>query len=540
MRHSILNGSHRKPLKGHTKGKEVAGNKVLKASLQTPMVASLKTVLSVIQQVQTGVRAPLSTAEIIKLTGSNPADVRKVHSAVSKNGITIMPSSDADLAHGIIRIKGTYARFKHFSPGLVLNEYRDKKGNKVIAREGELSVEAGLPISGFFGLDRREVAHTHYRLRKGKGKGKARPRTIPTGLTSRGLATLQGWKVEEMDTYVRVTAYITLGGDNVKIGNDLKTTAKKEGIKAAAFSRVSTDGSANGKYTDDATVENTLDLHAQALLNPNGAVVALAAGNTDDDFAGAAEFAVTFKGVTINGKVIKLEVVTISWGMAESGNTADSLQRWARIGLSSQLAGIDFIAATGDNGPNDSTDAATPDAPSSVPWIGGAAGVGINAPAGTITDIHTWNDTASGGGETGYGISATFPPMAEEARLNLPVSATTGKAGHSASVFADLAAPDSGPTLLYNNQEIQVGGTSHSAPFQGAKAAYLKTKFGFSSFLALAYASGEKMVDQITTADDSAPYPATTDALYNVMTGFGVLDYDKSNAVAATAQKKAA
>ena len=131
-----------------------------------------------------------------------------------------------------------------------------------------------------------------------------------------------------------------------------------------------------------------------------------------------------------------------------------------RVGTGGQLVGIDYFVATGDNGPDDNTQAATPDAPSSVPWMAGAAGVGIDAPSGTITDIHPWNDTASGGGETGYGISTQFPPMAQEARLDLPVSVTSGKAGHSASVFSDLAAPDSGPTLLYNKQEIQVGGTA--------------------------------------------------------------------------------
>ena len=45
-------------------------------------------------------------------------------------------------------------------------------------------------------------------------------------------------------------------------------------------------------------------------------------------------------------------------------------------------------------------------------------------------------------------------------------------------------------------------------------------------------------MDQLTTGDSSGPYPATTDALYNVMTGFGVLDYAKCNAIAAAAQKK--
>ena len=121
-----------------------------------------------------------------------------------------------------------------------------------------------------------------------------------------------------MDTFVRVTAYISLGGDNVKIASDLKATAKAEGIKSATFLRVPTDSTANGQYSDDATVENRLDQDAQGLLNPDGAVLALTAGNSDDAFAGAGEFANTYPGVKIGGKLVKLTVVTISWGMAKA------------------------------------------------------------------------------------------------------------------------------------------------------------------------------------------------------------------------------
>ncbi|MGM3253349.1 hypothetical protein ACS22W_26315, partial [Escherichia coli] len=76
----------------------------------------------------------------------------------------------------------------------------------------------------------------------------------------------------------------------------------------------------------------------------------------------------------------------------------------------------------------------------------------------------------------GYGISVEFPPMPEEARLNLPVNAVTSKPGHSASVFADLAQPASCANIPNGSGGwMQVGGTSHSAPFQAGKASAVKT-----------------------------------------------------------------
>ncbi|GEM_PF-3333203 len=523
-----LSGSHKQAAQGKVVG-EVAPNKVLFASVQTPTAMEPEAIARLLADIRSGKRAPLTPAELKKVLGSKPEHVRAVKQAIKKAGLTPDTRSLADQAHGIVRFHGTYSRFQKFSPGLKLVVVEDAKGNRSITRQGPLNVLAGLPIVGFFGLDEREAAHTHFRIHKPKGK---QPLAIPRGLTSRGLAQLQGWNLEEMDQTVRVTGYISLGGDNVRIVNDLKTLAGEAGIKAATVLRKSTDGSTNGKYSDDATVENILDLLAQALLNPNGAVVVFAASNSDDAFAGAAEYANVFPGVTAGGKKIKLSGYSISWGMAESANTRQSLERWARIGTAAQLAGLDVWAATGDDGANDRTDAPTPDSPSDIPEIQGAAGVGITSDGKKVTSIFPWDDAAAGGGETGYGISTVFAPTPEESGLNLPVSAVSGKPGHSASLLADLAQPKSGPVVLWNGRRMQVGGTSHSAPIQCAKGTYLKVKFGIVSFKHFTYQHGPEIVDRITQGDSSGPYPADPSKPYNVMTGFGVLNPTAAAAVA--------
>ena len=98
-------------------------------------------IADLVHAVQTGAHAHLTPKELEKVLGSKFQHVRQINKAVRKSGLTVVERSQADRSHGIIRIKGTYAAFKRFSPGLVLHEFTDKKGNKVIAREGTLNVE---------------------------------------------------------------------------------------------------------------------------------------------------------------------------------------------------------------------------------------------------------------------------------------------------------------------------------------------------------------------------------------------------------------
>jgi len=307
------------------------------------------------------------------------------------------------------------------------------------------------------------------------------------------------------------------------------------------------------------------------------------ARNTDDAFAGGAEYAITYKGVKIGKVTYKMNVLTISWGMNEAAWTEQSLMRWARIAVSANLGGIDIIAATGDTGPRDSTSDYTPDAPSCVGKDGavimGAAGIGFRtgadiaadpqtahmattkrltprmvrslvgvlnrglssevkeaiaaaeAAGARIVSIFPWNDSEDS--ETGFGISAVFEPLEDEKGNDVPVSAKTNKPGHSASVLSDVARPANGPVVLWNGRRSQVGGTSHSAPKEGAHISYLKVKHNIPVFGKFVYAHGPKIVDPITQGDSSGPYPADPKRSYNVMTGYGVLSGSKTNAVAA-------
>jgi kumamolisin len=543
--HIALVGSQKNAPTGE-KVRDVGSTKRLEISIMLPCKAGDAEIDRVLAEVTSGKRAPLTVAELTQLMGATDDHIGQVKAACAAKGITVLEQSVSDKAHGIVRLSGTFARFRRLFPNLKLSVYKEDGGTH-IGREGHINVDRALPILGVYGLDDRNVAHTNYRRPiPGEGKGFLQARRLPAGLTSRGLARLQGVPVEELDKLQGVvTAYISLGGDNgKKMEKDIELAAKHDGIGVSKFFGVSVDGTAiEGDYNDDATVENALDKQGQALLNPNGWVGCFRAANSDDAFARAQETANVFEGVKVGDVVLPLMGVSISWGMAESAWTEQSLKRWERAFKAARLRGIIVTAATGDNGSKDGTEAETADAPSCVPHVIGAAGVYIRSADGTtVSEIGVWNDMARGGGATGGGISTTFPLMAEEKGLNVPVSAANKKPGHSASVIADCAAPDSGPMVYYKGRASQVGGTSHAAPFIVIKLCLMQKllKTPLADMVGFVYANAKGMFHQVTVAGNNGAYPADPTDLYNAAVGFGVIDWDGFKAVAQKKQGAAA
>jgi kumamolisin len=276
------------------------------------------------------------------------------------------------------------------------------------------------------------------------------------------------------------------------------------------------------------------------LLNPNGYCVIFRADNSDEAFMQSIEAAVAYEGVkTKDGRTLKLRAFTISWGMAESNFTQQSLLRWEKAAAAARLKGMIVTAATGDNGSRDNTPKAVADAPSSVPNIIGAAGIGVRTKDGkTVSSRYVW-------GDTGGGISNVFPPMKEENGLGLPVSASSGKAGHSASLVADVAAPECGPNVRYQNRSSKVGGTSHAAPIIGIKMAKMGKALedkgaGIADPVGFIYAHlNDGVVEMVTEPGTNGDYNADPQDKINVPVGGGSLVYGGFLAAGAKSKKAA-
>jgi hypothetical protein len=531
-----------KPTPEGTRLGELNGNKRLRFSVQMATNATVAQIAAIQEDVTAGRRPHLTNAELVQLFGESRSHRRRVYAGVKAHGLKVIARSASDKMFGVVQLEGTYAAAKKFMPGLKLSLFKDSKGEEFIGREGTISVKANLPVVGVYGLDTRDVAHTNVHL---AGKT-AKPSAIPSGLTSRGLAKLQGFDFGMLDSVADVvTGYISLGGDNgKKMQADAGAAAKHDGIALANIVGISVDGTpvdgGAAGYRDGATVENALDLQAHVLINPNGHCLVFRADNSDDAFARAYESAVAYTGLKLaDGRVLKLRSVTISWGMAESGNTAQSLERWARAAAAGRLKGLVTTAATGDNGSRDNTASPTPDAPSCVPGIIGAAGFGIRSTNdSTVSARYVWPDT-------GGGISETFPLIAEEKDLGLPVSADTKKPGHSASLIADVAAPECGPFVRYMARFSQVGGTSHAAPAIGIKMAKLLKKLEdegivISDPYGFVYENlGKGILDMVTEAGSNGDYDAKPGDVINVPVGGGSINEEKFLAVARAAAKAA-
>ncbi len=519
-----------------TKIRSLSGNKTVRFSLEMPSSSTPTEIAQLLEEVSIGRRPHLTNDELSQIFGERTSHLRRVRSAARQHGLKLLPRTDADKLFGIQSVEGTYAAAQRFLPGLQLSHFVDQKGNQFIGREGSLAVKSNLPIVGVYGLDTREIAGVNIKF----PTPTALPSAIPSGLTSRGLARLQGFDVAALDKVSDVvTGYISLGGDNGKrLQSDAAFVAKQEGIAAATIIGVSVDGTpvdgGSSGYADGATVENALDLQAHVLVNPNGYCVVFRAGNTDEAFVRSIESAVAYEGVkTTDGRVLKLRAVTISWGMAESNFTRQSLLRWQKAAAAARLKGLIVTSATGDNGSRDNTSRAVADAPSSVPNIIGAAGIGIRSKDGkTVSSRYVWSDT-------GGGISDTFPPIKEENGLGLPVSASSGKAGHSASLIADVAAPECGPNVRYSGRSSKVGGTSHAAPIIGVKMAMMLKSLEDKGIvipdaISFIYAHlNDGVLEMVTEAGSNGDYNADPADKINVPVGGGSLAYSTFLAVGA-------
>ncbi len=357
-----------------------------------------------------------SNKEIIALQDGTPAHRAKLLRALKKDGATRIARNEIDRMHGEQRATVSYKVVRD-KWGIKLAVFRDKNGKEFIDSDGSALT---LPnyyfgaVQGLHGLRSRAHAHTNYVVHPEPTEGKiaahATNSAFPARATMFEIGRMQGFPV---DSWVKTTdksaqVYLSLGGDNgTKCRADAGTMCKSVGIRVPTFFTIPSDGTdADGDYTDGATVENALDLQDICALGMEYAGV-IPCANTANSFAGGFQTFVSTDTFNVDGVEIEIDTLSCSWGMAEDNTSQQDLARLQRIGVNAMLKHKVVTCATGDNGSKDSTDHATPDAPSSVVGFIGLAGVFIDTADGkTINVIKVWFDGSSG---TGGGISKFFP-----------------------------------------------------------------------------------------------------------------------------------
>lgn len=230
---------------------------------------------------------------------------------------------------------------------------------------------------------------------------------------------------------------------------------------------VSVDPGAGNNPGNDADIEVALDIQlagaAYAMATGKAAIIRMYWANND-----ALGIARAVAKAASDG----CDVCSISWGADEAtwGSAAlDQMNNTASVAVLS--IGMPTFAASGDNNSADGgAGAANVDAPASCPYVVGCGGTNrphMSMPSNPET---VWKGT-------GGGYSMHFP------RPSWQTTAPLGQ-GRPMRMVPDIAAnadPTTGYHIIYQGQDIVVGGTSAVAPLYAGLFAGFGRKLGFVS-----------------------------------------------------------
>jgi len=398
-------------------------------------------------------------------------------------------------------------------------EYRNRTGGITIP-------ESLLPIvRAVLGLDTRPEARPHSRrlerssITEHAASGSFSPVTVgqiysfPSGLDGTG----------------QTIAVIELAGGFLQ--SDLVTFFQGIGIKMPSITAVSVNGGKNavstGSTPTTAEEEVALDIQIAGALAPGAKQVVYFAPTTQySDFLAALNQAITAAPQPV--------VVSVSWGGAETGPTAQVRQQFETALQHAAQLGIPVCVASGDNGSFDKTTALCVDFPASAPHALGCGGTNLVASGNGISSETVWNTmsiAANGkftGGGTGGGVSQFFPKPAYQSTVTVPAPPVGNTGGRGVPDVAGDADPATGYQIVVKGQQIVVGGTSAVAPLYAALIARcgqsLGKPVGFLNNLIYQTNASSKAFHDVTKGNNDSQgkgglYPAGPG--WDPCTGFG-------------------
>ncbi len=425
----------------------------------------------------------LPRAQFAQTCGADPADLASLRHFAQQHGLT---ETGADLTRRVLNLRGTPAALQG-AFGVTLGSYRlrDGRGPFISCRAPPVLPAQALAI---LGLDRRPVARPQFR------RPLATPAQTYTPLQAGALYQYPAGT----DGTGQGIAIIELGGGFST--QDLATYFKGLGIAPApAVTAVSVAGGANTPG-GDADGEVMLDIEIIGALAPKAAIAVYFAPNTDQGFYEAISQAA-------HDSTRHNSVISISWGGPEDGWTVS-----ARTAMQSALEdaatlGVTVTVACGDNGSSDGEQGSTPhvDFPASSPYALACGGTRLSSSGSSITAEVVWNETASGEGATGGGVSVEFALPAWQQAAGVP-KAPNGQSGRGVPDVAGNADPETGYEVRVDGQAQVIGGTSAVAPLWAALIARCNQKLGaaLGDVHAALYQIGARGFRDITSGSNGA------------------------------------
>ncbi len=454
----------------------------------------------------------LSRAEYIARHSASPEDVTRVEQFAHRHHLQVI---EVNLASRKVALAGTVA---HMSAafGTELHQY-ERNGRTFRGRSGYLHVpeEIDQVITGVFGLDDRRQANPHFRIASPHKPAR------PNGFTPPQLARLYDFPTDA-DGSGECVALIELGGGYNDA--DLTTYFQQLGITSPRVMSVSVDGANNSPGDPNgADGEVALDIEVVGGVAPGALIAVYFAPNTDRGFLDAITQA-------LHDTTNNPSVISISWGSPENNWTEQTITTMDQAFQTAADLGVTICVAAGDNGSSDGVNdnQAHVDFPASSPHVLGCGGTRLNASGTEVSSEVVWNETASGEGATGGGISDTFPVPAWQTSAQVPPSVNDQHAGRGVPDIAGDADPLTGYQVYFDGQSVPIGGTSAVAPLWAGLLALINQKRGkpvgfLNPFLYQNYAqlSQSKALRDVTSGDNGS-YSAGPG--WDACTGLGTPD----------------
>ena len=394
-------------------------------------------------------------------------------------------------------------------------------------RDGSIYLPAELQgyVVAVLGLDNRPQAKPHFRILGAQDAARAEAMRTAGGIAHTHAAALpSGFTPVEIGQLYQFPQGITASGQTIgiiELGGgfrqaDLDAYFKSIGQKTPRVVAVSVDGGKNhpgGPNGPDGEV--MLDIEVAGAVAPGARIAVYFAPNTDQGFIDAV-------GHALHDNKNKPSVISISWGSAEVGWTAQAMAAFDAVCQSAAALGVTVTVAAGDDGSSDGVSDGKNhvDFPASSPHVLACGGTRLHGSGSNISDETVWNEQPQGGGATGGGVSDVFPLPAWQASANVPKPGNS-HGGRGVPDVAGDADPQTGYKIRVDGQDMTIGGTSAVAPLWAGLIAVANAKNGTpAGFINPAiYAAKAKNAFRDTVKGDNGSF--TAGAGWDACTGLG-------------------
>lgn len=414
---------------------------------------------------------PVTREAFAQRFGAAPADVAKLEAFARGHQLTV---ARVDPAQSVVVLAGTVAQVEA-AFGVTLQRFEHRTIGQYRARTGAITLPDDLSdtVTAVLGLDTRPAARPHFRFRppfQPALGGAAVTFTPPQ------LAALYDFPAG--DGAGQCIALIELGGgyapDDINRyfnGLGLAKTPTLVDVNVGAGRNAPT-GDPNGPDGEVA-----LDIEVAGAIAPGATIAVYFAQNSDAGFIQAVNQAV-------HDTANRPSVISISWGGPEAAWSSQSLQAFNRVLQSAAAVGVTVCAASGDSGSDEGLQDGVNhvDFPASSPYALACGGTTLQAlPGQGIRAETVWNDTASGGGASGGGVSTVFDLPAWQQGLSVTASdggQTSPLAKRGVPDVAGDASPQTGYEVSVAGTAAVMGGTSAVAPLWAALIARINAAAG--------------------------------------------------------------